>query len=366
MTVDTLTVALIAPMDTDGGIEHYSNRLASALQMKSVNLNRVDIQAPAATSPWPFVRLIRAVPDGTDLVHLQYEAGLFGDVGIHGIWTPLVSLGLRQFPLVTTIHEVHASRPDYSRSADAVLRVRDRVLERCLIGASDRVVVHTNHAADVLKSRHDCSPSVVTMRHPVDQPVTPLVDRETARDELNIDGDFVVTTLGWIESKKRYRDVVELLPQVPDIEYLIAGEPRHDESILPALFDRAAELGVRDRVHHLGYVSEERLPVLFGGTDVAILPYTVVTQSGALNTALGYRCPVVATALPAFREVAREYACVRTYDDQSELKSVLSILRDCDEYDRSVTAAETYVTRESWSEFARMTAATYRRVLEMN
>jgi len=54
----------------------------------------------------------------------------------------------------------------------------------------------------------------------------------------------------------------------PETEFLIAGTGRHREQ-LEALAD---DLGIVDRVHFLGYVPNEELPVLYSSADVFVLP----------------------------------------------------------------------------------------------
>jgi len=131
------------------------------------------------------------------------------------------------------------------------------------------------------------------------------------------------------------------------------------------VFALADRLGVRDQVRHVGYVTADDFPKLFGATDLAVVPYEQVTQSGAVNTALAYHCPVLATALPAFEELAAEYDCVRTYDDPGDIAEAVRNATTDDTRDRLRESAERYMNAETWAAFAEATADLYASVREL-
>lgn len=364
---EDLHMALVTPWETDGGIANYSERLRDGLEAAGVTVSVVPIGHPETANPIRFNDTVDAVPRDADVVHVQYEAGVFGRFGVSGVCTPsfYVRLARRDQPVVTTLHEVHRSHPGRGEVGSAVVRGRDWVVERSVLAVSNTVVVHTDEAAEILRERHGDRGSIRKIRHPVDEPVASPLDRTTAREELGVDADVVLVTFGWVESKKRYADVVHALPKIEDATYLIAGEPRYesDEAVLDGVLALADNLGVRDRVRHVGYVADDELPALFGAADLAVVPYKQVTQSGAVNTALAYRCPVLATALPAFKELAADYECVLTYDDPDDItdhvrravrEEVRGWLRE---------SAERYVNTETWAAFAMETASLYRTVV---
>lgn len=363
MSSESLEVALVTPWDTGGGIANYSERLRSALKTAGHSVTVVPILNPESGNPFGFGDVVRRIPSGADVVHVQFEAGVFGRLLISGVCAPsfYARLARRKWPIVTTLHEVHRNYPDRPTLEAAIVTTRDWLLEHTILFVSDATVVHTAESEAILRDRHGDRHRIEQVRHPVDEPIAPPVHRETAREDLGITADTVLTTFGWVERKKRYQDVIRCLPELPGTEYLIAGEPRHKSDIetLEVVFDLADRLNVQDRVRHLGYVAEEDLPTLFGATDLTIIPYEQVTQSGAANTALAYHCPVVTTSLPAFEELASEYECVLTYDDSDTLHRTIyeattdgarSLLRE---------AAKRYSETETWSAFSEETVSFY-------
>jgi glycosyltransferase involved in cell wall biosynthesis len=358
-----LHVALVTPWETGGGIANYSKRLRDSLDAAGINVSIVPIRHPETANPFRFDNTVTAIPNDVDVVHVQYEAGVFGRFGVSGVCTPSFYVRLLRLdaPVVTTLHEVHRSYPGRGTIGTAAVKSRDWVVERITLAASDTVVVHTDEVLNVLRDRHGDGCRLRKLRHPVDDPVAPPLARDIARDQMDIDADTVLLTFGWVEPKKRYEDVVRALPDLDEVSYLIAGEPRYDsdKQVLENVFALANRLGVRDRVHHVGYVADEDLPALFGATDLTVVPYEQVTQSGAANTALAYHCPVLATALPAFEELAADYECVRTYDCPGDIAAAVRAATTADARERIRTSAKRYVDQETWTKFVDETAALY-------
>lgn len=363
MNKDNIHVALVTPWQSGGGIANYGKRLQNALEYTRVTVTIVPIMHPETWQPWRFNETAGAIPSDADVVHVQYEAAVFGKLGISGIYTPSFYARLAQDdrPVVTTLHEVHDSYRSHSTAQGTVIRARDWILERIVLGVSDAIVIHTDNARETLQERHGEIGLLERMRHPVDDPVAPPMDPPSARQALDLDSKTILTTFGWVESKKRYEDVVRCLPRLNDAEYLIAGEPRRetDETVLNDVFNLAERLDVHDRVHYLGYILDEELPILFGATDLTIVPYEEVTQSGAVNTSLAYHCPVVTSALPAFEELATEYECILTYNNPKSLEEVIRSVGTQDVRRRLRASAEHYTTEETWSSFATETVSVY-------
>jgi glycosyltransferase involved in cell wall biosynthesis len=133
--------------------------------------------------------------------------------------------------------------------------------------------------------------------------------------------------------------------------------------VLERALVRAEQLGVADRVHHLGYVSDSEVQTLFSAVDAVVLPYRRVSQSGTLNLALGYERPVLTTALEPFEELRAEFGCPATYQDTNELERKLAtLLSDSEEQERLSERAAAYASELTWGRFAEKSLDVYRRV----
>ncbi|GAB3028878.1 glycosyltransferase [Natronobiforma cellulositropha] len=360
-----LTVALLTPWNVAGGIATYARRFVDALETRGVDVRPVGITDRDASSPLAFRDLPSQVPAETDLVHVQFEAGLFGHLGVRGVGAPAFFRALARgpHPVVTTLHEVHRTHDHRGPVGDRILRVRDTILERFTLAASAATVVHTREAAAVLRERHGTGHHIERYLHPVEVDATPR-GREEAKAALGLNGE-VFLTFGWVERKKRYEDVIRVLPSFPDATYLIAGGPRpgEGEAVLESVFDVASDLGVRDRVRALGYVDDEAVPTVLSAADAVVLPYERVSQSGVVNDALAYRRPVVTTALPAFEELQTAYDCLRTYRTRAQLVGHLEATLSAPSPSPSLASAiDAYLEENSWGSFAERSVELYESV----
>lgn len=363
--MNELHVALITPWERQGGVATYSDRLTEALETEGITVTPVPITKPETGNPLFFYRLASDVPPDTDVVHVQFEAGLFGRFGISGVGAPAFFLALNRVdrPVLVTLHEVHRTHPHRGAVGDLVLRARDACIERLALIVSDVVQVHTREAAQTLRDRHGDSGKIERLLHPVETDAKPIPTDE-AKAALDITGDIVLT-FGWVEAKKRYEEVIRLLPEFPSVTYVLAGPLRDEEGedVLESTFELAEELGVRENVEYLGYVEQEQIPHVFSAADVVVLPYERVSQSGVVNDALAYHCPVVASDLPAFAELRDEFDCLLTYRDHGELRTAIeNILEDPETRNRLVERAAAYTDTVTWKWFARETRTLYDRI----
>lgn len=356
-------VALVAPKAKQGGIATYTKRFTAVLKEQGATVTPIVIENTETTNPLAFVDLLDDIPDDADVIHVQFEAGLFGKFGMSGIGAPAFFLTLTRAdrPVVVTLHEVHAEHVHRGVVGDRLLRARDALIERLALRAADATVVHTAEARRVLDKRHGDNHRIERMLHPVDADVNPI-PTEAAKSELGIEVP-VALTFGFVEEKKRYEDMIRALPAFPNLTYLIGGGFREGEgeTVWKRCESLAGDLGVSDRVRHLGYVADDELPIVFSAADVVVLPYERVSQSGVVNDALAYRRPSVASSLPAFEELRAEYDCLLTYEDQSELQDVLDdALRDEATQNRLRECADEYVAAVSWRNFGEWSTGLYR------
>lgn len=364
-TMTDVHVALITPWERQGGIATYSNRLVEALEEIGIEVTPVPICNTDSSNPVGFVNIVSRIPDESDVVHVQFEAGLFGKLGMSGIGAPAFFLALNRsdYLVVTTLHEVHSKHSHKDTLGDYLLRTRDFVIERLALRASDATVVHTQEARRILQDRHGNSYRIERMLHPADGEAEPL-PREVAKNQLGMDG-LMLLTFGFVEEKKRYQDVIQVLPELPDVTYVIAGGFREGEgdAIVDECQELAAELGVEERVRFTGYVDDEDVPVMFSAADAVVLPYERVSQSGVVNEALGYRQLIIATSLPAFEELCSEYNCLLTYQNRPELISqIKTLLFDSKTASELGKNVEEYLDDISWSNFSEQTMQLYKNV----
>jgi SAM-dependent methyltransferase len=122
--------------------------------------------------------------------------------------------------------------------------------------------------------------------------------------------------LGFVHESKGHDLLIEAFKDVEG-KLLIAGDSRLEEHkpYLGQLKARGAQLGIEDKVRFLGYVSDEELPIVLSATDIMVLPYRKIRQSGILNLSLAYHLPTIASGLPYFVELKEKSGCVHIMGD---------------------------------------------------
>jgi len=103
--------------------------------------------------------------------------------------------------------------------------------------------------------------------------------------------DLVVLCCGKLVPWKRPEDVVEAVALVPGAVAVFAG----DGELLAKLEARAAELGVRDRVHFLGFTNQLELAAVYAASDVLVLPSSYDTFGVVVNEAMACGLPAIVT-----------------------------------------------------------------------
>ena len=142
---------------------------------------------------------------------------------------------------------------------------------------------------------------------------------------------------GRLVEKKGVIHLLEALPQVlarhPDIRLTIAGGGPEE----PRLQARAASLGIADRVEFLGPLENRRLPPVYQSGGIAVFPF-VVSKSGdqeglglVVVEALGCGCAVIASDLPAIRDVVSDGETGKTVqpaNPEALARTIVALLDD--------------------------------------
>ncbi len=320
--------------NTKCGIAYYSRFLME--EMKKITVLRL-VQLPSQKSPSLVQMFVLGLKTGRncDIAHIQLEYGNFAPLALGRYRLPsfgalpfYTGLSLGKSRKVTTLHEISLGRGRFGSRYMGLLN-------RFTISLSDLVIVHTEASKDLLTEKLAVREAKIKMfpHGSFQNPV--LMEREESKAKLKLEGEEVVTVLGFVNWTKGQDLVIEALPFTETKPYvLIAGGPRisEDESYQKRLTERVEDLGLVDRVFFLGFVEDGFLPVVMGATDVAVLPKRAFYgQSGVLNILIAYRIPTLTSDIESFREVKDKYDCIELFkcEDVKDLASELDrLLRD--------------------------------------
>jgi glycosyltransferase involved in cell wall biosynthesis len=245
---------------------------------------------PFGPSSWRRVRRT-AVGHRADVWLLPYWTWAWA-----GLWWFLLATEPRP-PAVAVVHN----------PADHDAGWLQRTVAKRVLGRCQGLFTHAELLADRLETSFDDVP-VGWHRLPA---VTGgrVVDRAAARRALDLPPDRrVALFFGLIRPYKGVEvllDAAARLPAESDWLIMIAGEAWG--GLGDRLERQADRLGLDDRVRfELGWVAEDRVPVLLAAADLVVLPYLAGTQSAVAPMALADGVPVLTTAVGGVPEVVAD------------------------------------------------------------
>jgi glycosyltransferase involved in cell wall biosynthesis len=324
------TINLVTTWNERCGVASYSSFLVNELKRK-LKMHVVQI---SETSPLNFIYFfVQGIKAGKscDIVHVQFEYGIFS-VSALLFYLGLLLSGSR---VITTFHEV-------MRAIEAgIFGKYYAFVNKVICNLSDSIIVHTLASKEMMVKLYG-APRAKVRVIPMGCYENPLfLDKDECKAKLNLAAKKVITIPGFVRYSKGHDMLVELIPLLNKVVHLlIAGGPRvkQHESYYEGLKRRARQLGCIDRITFCDYVSDEEIPVVMNATDVAILPYRSVTQSGILHVLIAYNVPTLTSDADAFKEIKDLYNCIELFKtgDKQDLFAKLSSLLYNDEKQRQL------------------------------
>lgn len=312
----------------------------------------------ARVSANPFVRLGADLPrllrrHRPSLLHVQYTA-------------PLVCPP----PVVVTVHDVgFLEHPEFFprwRARQLRLTVR-----RTVARAAHVLTGSEFSARAILRHYGDCAPRITVIPHAA-APVFRRVARAQAagwiRSRFGIEAPFVLA-VGDLQPRKNQLGLVEafaaLLRLLPgsDLRLVLAGkpEPRYAARVRAA----AQRLGVSERTHFLGYVSDGDLLNLYNACELFVFPSWYEGFGLPLLEAMACGAPVACSNRSALPEVADAAAL---FFDPASLEQMVRAMRDLLVEDelraRMQRLGMQRAARFNWRRAAEQTLQVYLRVAE--
>ncbi len=239
-----------------------------------------------------------------EVVNVQHEFGIFGGESGEYICSFLERLNK---PVVTTMHTV---LPNFEGKTKEVFH---RVTEK-----STALVVLNHSARELLLNNYNL-PSWKVRVIPHGCPDLPLVDSDSAKSQLGLDGKVVLSTFGLLSRGKGIENVIAALPELvqrePRLVYYVLGvthpqvKRSDSEEYRNMLHGMVKDLRLQRHVRFLNrFLSKPELYNYLQATDVYITPYLSPNQvsSGTLSYALAAGKAVVSTPYLHAKEALAE------------------------------------------------------------
>ncbi len=176
-----------------------------------------------------------------------------------------------------------------------------------LYNTLDSVIVQSRTAGEILK-REGLRPRVHQISCGIDLDqfhVDPTVDQQAVRRQFGLDPlNKLFLFVGRVDHEKSLDVIIRALAQAPcaDCQFAIAGRGAD----LANLQQLAEEMGVAQRVHFLGYVSDTDKRDLLNSADVFVMPSEAELLSIATLEAMACGRPILAARSQALPELVTD------------------------------------------------------------
>jgi glycosyltransferase involved in cell wall biosynthesis len=313
----------------------------------------VRLPVPGVGSPWHLWHELVAI--GIDARRRRLDA-------IHGLANVVPVVHPQAVSLVTILDVIWMHHP---AAMDLRAQIAMRVLTSACGHLATRVLAISQAAADdisrtlkIPSSRFDVTPLGISERSSTEQ-----ADLDLTREQLGLGSEPIVLCVAAKRAHKNLDGLIRALALVsdPQPQLVLPGSPTRYEQELRHL---AQELGLEQRVHFPGWISEEQLEALYAMADCFVLPSFQEGFGLPVLEAMRRRVPVACSDASSLPEVAGDAALLF---DPSSAQSIADAIRpllvDEDLVGRLVRRGEERCKLFSWRRTAELTLASYRRAL---
>ena len=236
------------------------------------------------------------------------------DACIFEWWTSSVShmylvigilLKIWKVPIILEFHEV----VDTLEESILPIRAYSKVMGKLIRNLASEYVVHSEADRKLVSERYDIQEKRISiMVHGLYDQYS-IIDKETAKKELNIDSEYVILFFGLLRPYKGASYLVRAFEALPETirsksTLVIAGEPWEDKEVLSLVKDSPYSNQIR---MFSEYISDEQVPYIFSSSDVLVLPYTRASQSGVAHIGISYGMPIIASKVGGLAESLDKY-----------------------------------------------------------
>ena len=314
-----------------------------------------------------------------DLVHIQYEHGLYG-LKLNPIYPKKTNTNIDSFyrlcktPIITTFHSAYP----FKQWFNLITSFKDASKENKLRRFSKNILrywkmllnfhsFHNLNKEKLLRSKasivfsHYMSKMVgggEVIMHGAEPSLSFSISKKDARKLFALPEDGrIVLALGFMTATKGW-DIIEKM-NVPEGWTIVVNSSKNHYST-----ENFNPNFVKNYIVNLqkDFLTEKELSLLFYSADAVILPYTVSSGSGVMFDALAHGLPFIATNLEFFEEFSQKGLGITVNRTPEEFsKSLVIIDRDYTKYTNTVEAFRKEI---SWQTVASQHALIYARIIK--
>jgi glycosyltransferase involved in cell wall biosynthesis len=357
-----------------GGVGRYCKNLVDALREQGVEVLVIcneegagDLKGISPSNQKNAQVLLRLVQETRpDLVHVQYEHGLYG-IHLDPVNPRKTGTNIEQFyqdcttPIVTTFHSAYT----FKQWMNLVVPLRSNrfgrfetflrmlydywthllnyrsfgLLNRSKIGPKRAGIVFSNYLVRLI-------PGSRLIYHGAEPAFLPPFDKKAARrifslpefGKIALATGFMTATKGW--------DIINRMKLPVGWKIVVNTSRNHYNMESPT-----TKLENRNIIElNKGYLSEKELSTLFYSADALILPYKVSSGSGVMYDGFAHRLPFISSDIEFFKEFSDLGLGISANRNPNEFsKDLLRLDKDYPNYREAVSNFTKYL---SWKEVA--------------
>jgi glycosyltransferase involved in cell wall biosynthesis len=372
-----------------GGVGRYTFNLTNALRTLDFEVNVVcnklgsgEFSGLSPENPENSNILLEIVErTKPDLVHVQYEHGLYG-LRLDPLNPKKTSTNIDlfykscQIPIVTTFHSAYPLKQWFN----LITSLKDSSNQNMLRKFSKNVILywkmllnyysfHNLNREKLAKSKTGITFSNYMSKmiggsevilHGSEPSSSVTISQNEARKLFNLPkSGRIALALGFMTSTKGW-DIIEKM-NIPEGWTIVVNSSKNHYNT-----EKFNPNFVKKNVINLqkDFLTEEELSFLFSSADAVILPYTVSSGSGVMFDALAHGLPFVATSLGFFKEFSQKGLGITVSRSPEEFSNALVILdRDYLKYIKTVKSFQKEI---SWQHIASQHAQIYSQFIKQS
>jgi len=261
--------------------------------------------------------------------------------------------------VVLTVHDVSS----FSNSSNS------SVIGKLVYKLTDRIITHNEFSkSEIINVNANLSSCISIVPHGNFTPfINVQYDKEKSKEQLGIPNNRrILLFFGMIKKVKGLEVLLSALKGVikqnPDILLVIAGKPwENDFSAYQKIID---ENNLSEYILlHAKFIPQEDVEHYYCASDLVVLPYKKIYQSGVLMMALSYERPVLVSDLPPLKEIIsdNENGFLFKTENVSDLSAKLNSILGNEELMEQVKTKGTELinTKYDWGEIGKQTKQAY-------
>jgi glycosyltransferase involved in cell wall biosynthesis len=369
-----------------GGVGRYCNDLVNSLRKLGTEVLVVsnkfgggDLDGISPTNLNNSQVLLRLEKEiKPDLIHVQYEPGLYG-IYLHPVDPRKTRTNIELFyhnsntPIVTTFHSAYMfkqwmnlvvplSGRRLGRFGSTVRMGYDywthllnyrsfHLLNTSKIGAKRAGVVFSRYLSAII-------PGSQLIYHGAEPSIFPAPDKNEARksfslppeDKIALATGFMTATKGW--------DIIRKMKIPPGWKIVINTSRNHyNMERYTTDFEIPGIINL-----NRGYLNDKELSLLYYSVDALMLPYRVSSASGVMFSGLAHELPFISSNIEFFKEFSQLGLGICVKRKPSEFSdALLKLERDYERYKR---ATQIFSRNLLWEQVARKHLLLYKSIID--